>query len=181
LSLSCHYAPVRSARTFYPNARAGERFVTVILRCRQSGHCQSQARAKSQVRYPFPRRCGPGWDTRRRKKMPEQTSRANKAEAVLLFVAPAAQKKNPARLAFRSGLLLDIGKIDAIALHEKPYGYSDDQERRQIDRNRFKCPHVVLRHENEPGQYLPQMRTPRVKYGYPSRGTGQRDRQLRRP
>jgi hypothetical protein len=24
---------------------------------------------------------------------------------------------------------------------------------------------VVLRHENEPGQYLPQTRTPRVKYG----------------
>ena len=67
--------------------------------------------------------------------MPEQTSRANKAEAVLLFVAPAAQKKNPARLAFCSGLLLDIGKVNAIALHEKPYGYSDDQERRQIDRN----------------------------------------------
>ena len=88
--------------------------------------------------------------------MPERTSRANKAEAVLLFVAPAAQKKNPPRPAFWSGLLLDIGKVNAIALHEKPYGYSDDQERRQIDRQRFKCPHEVLRHENEPGQYLPQ-------------------------
>ena len=106
--------------------------------------------------------------------MPEQTSRANKAEAVLLFVAPAAQKKNPSRLAFCSGLLLDIGKVDAIALHEKPYGYSDDQERRQIDRNGFKCPHEVLRHENEPGQYLPQTRTPRVKYGYALRATGRR-------
>jgi hypothetical protein len=106
--------------------------------------------------------------------MPEQTSRANKAEAALVFGAPAAQKKKPARPAFCSGLLLDIGKVNAIALHEKPYGYSDDQERRQIDRHRFKCPHEVPRHENEPGQYLPQTRTPRVKYGYPPRGTGRK-------
>src|SRR6185437_13390581 len=63
------------------------------------------------------------------------------AEAALLFGAPTAQEKYFARAAFRSGLLLDIGKINAVALHKKSYGYSDDQERRQVYCQRLKCPH----------------------------------------
>jgi hypothetical protein len=49
----------------------------------------------------------------------DSKKRAAPDQAALLFAAPAAQQENPARSAPGSGLLLHVGKVDAVALHDK--------------------------------------------------------------
>ena len=102
--------------------------------------------------------------SRPRQRRPQMSALGHKRSphvcSGLIFGAPTTQKKNLARPALCPGLLLDVGKFNAMTLHKQPYGYSDNQERDQVNPQRLKCLHGLLRHENKHGNRVSQIWTP---------------------